>query len=101
LVVVTGVVVQLGAAMLARHRAESAADLAALAAASAMLGGPDRACAAASTFARANGADLLSCEQDSLDVRLRVRVRVRAGPLVGSAVGRARAGPVIPTMPGG
>jgi secretion/DNA translocation related TadE-like protein len=101
LLVVTGAVVQFGAAMLARHRAEVAADLAALAAASVLLGGRDRACAAAETYARSNGAQLLSCEQDSLDVRLQVRVRVRAGPLVGSAVGRARAGPAVTTAPDG
>jgi secretion/DNA translocation related TadE-like protein len=93
-IAVVGVAVQLGAALLARHRAEVAADLAALAAASMVLGGPDVACAAAMDLAHANGAELLSCEQDLLTVRVQVSVRVRAGPMVGTATGRARAGPV-------
>jgi secretion/DNA translocation related TadE-like protein len=94
LVLVTGLAVQLGAVLIARHRAEVAADLAALSAASLVLGGSERACAAAAQYARENNAELVSCEQESLDVRVEVRVRVRAGPLLGAALGRARAGPV-------
>lgn len=94
LVVITGVAVQLAAVLLARHRAEVAADLAALAGAAVVLAGSDTACGAATVTATANGSELVSCEQDSLDLRVQVRVRVRAGPLVGSAAGRARAGPV-------
>lgn len=95
LVIVTGIAVQLGAVLLARHRAEAAADLAALAAAALVLGGTEPPCAAAEHYARANGAELVSCALDSLDVRIQVSVRVRAGPLVGVATGRARAGPAL------
>jgi secretion/DNA translocation related TadE-like protein len=95
LVIVTGTAVQLGAVLLARHRAEAAADLAALAAAALVLGGTELPCAAAERYARANGAELVSCTLDSFDVRIQVSVRVRAGPLVGVATGRARAGPAL------
>jgi secretion/DNA translocation related TadE-like protein len=94
LVLFTGLAIQLGAVLIARHRAEVAADLAALSAASVVLGGADRACAAAAEYARENNAELVSCKQESLDIRVEVRVRVRAGPLLGAALGRARAGPV-------
>lgn len=94
LILLTGLAVQLGAVLLARHRAENAADLAALAGAAVVLDGSDRACATAGEIARANGAELVSCHQESLDVRVQARVRVRAGPLTGLATGRARAGPV-------
>jgi secretion/DNA translocation related TadE-like protein len=96
LVLVTGIAGELGTVLLSRHRAEAAADLAALAAASVALGGKDRSCAAAADLAGANGGELVSCDQDSLTIRVQVRVRVRAGPLVGTAIGRARAGPVEP-----
>jgi secretion/DNA translocation related TadE-like protein len=80
---VVGVLVLVGAAlgvagaMVHAHRvAQSAADLAALAAARSRARGED-ACTAASTIAEANGATIDSCAVDGFDVRLQVTV---AGP---------------------
>jgi secretion/DNA translocation related TadE-like protein len=61
--VVAMVVVLRTTAVIARHRAESAADEAALAAAT-QIGRSDQACPAAAAVARANGARLLSCVAD-------------------------------------
>ncbi|MGY1689223.1 Rv3654c family TadE-like protein [Geodermatophilus sp. SYSU D01105] len=91
-------VVLVGAAVVGRHRATGAADLAALAGAeSAVRSRPD-ACAAAEGVARANGARLTACSVDpGAIVDVAVEVRVRLGPLgTGSATARARAGPVLP-----
>jgi secretion/DNA translocation related TadE-like protein len=57
-----GGLVMLVLVLTAQHRAASAADLAALAAASQLWSSPDTACAAASEVAAANHARLLSCE---------------------------------------
>ena len=95
LAVLAVAVVLVGAAALARHRAGTAADLAALAAAGrAVLGEPD-ACAAAAHVARANAAALVACSVDgSAVVEVRVAVPVRlAGLGVHVASARARAGP--------
>lgn len=94
LLVVTGLAVQLGAGVLARQRAETAADLSALAGAANVLQGPDIACAAAVAVASANDAAAESCSVSGPEVRVTVTVLVNAGPLIGSAAGRARAGPV-------
>lgn len=99
-VAVTGMVLLLGsalgvvAAMLVDHRrAQSAADLAALAGADALADGGD-ACAAAGATAGANGADLTSCAVHGEDVVVEVRV---TGPRwlgqTGDLEARARAGP--------
>ncbi len=56
----------------AQHRAASAADLAALAAASQLWRSPGTACAAASEVAAANHARLLSCEVDADSVAVSV-----------------------------
>lgn len=82
------------AAMVRAHRvAESAADLAALAAASAIGGGRDP-CAAAVATATANGARVTACTVEGRDVTLRVLV---AGPRwLGQSAdleAEARAGP--------
>ena len=92
LIVVTGVCVRLGGAMLARQRAETAADLGALAGAAQELGGPDVACAGARRVVVANGGRLVSCVLDQWDVLVAVEVPVVAFGGVASA--RARAGPV-------
>jgi secretion/DNA translocation related TadE-like protein len=94
-------VVLMGAAMTARHRASTAADMAALAAAGhAVLGDPGP-CDAAARIARANGADLDRCAVGAeATVEVVVGVPVRLGPagnFVASA--HARAGPV--TAPSG
>lgn len=60
LLVVAGMVTVRGLAVLGRHRAESAADLAALAAAG-RIGFTDAPCAVAGPIAAANGAAVRSC----------------------------------------
>ena len=94
LLVVTATALHLGAAVLARHRAETAADLAALAGAARALTEPDQVCAAAGRIAAANGAAMTSCDQVGLQVLVQVRVIVPVGGLSAAAFGRARAGPV-------
>ncbi|WP_426242841.1 Rv3654c family TadE-like protein [Nocardioides sp. LHG3406-4] len=77
----------------AHRRAQSAADLAALAAADALSRGGD-GCVVAGAVAQANGAALASCRVEGADVWVEVRVR---GPDWRGAgrdhVARARAGP--------
>jgi len=80
-------------AALARHRAESAADLAALAGAIHAVSGVDDACGAAQSIAARNAASLSACEVDGSVVTVTVSC-----PLAGSlgrwhADGSARAGP--------
>ena len=58
---ITGGGVYLGAAVVARHRAQAAADLAALAAAGKLLWQPGAACAEADRIAGAQHARMLSC----------------------------------------
>jgi secretion/DNA translocation related TadE-like protein len=90
----TGLAVHLGAATLARQRAETGADLAALAGAAKVLQGSDVACAAAVRAAVANGVDAHTCTVSGTDVLVMVVATAGAGPFSGSATGRARAGPV-------
>ncbi|MGW0735375.1 Rv3654c family TadE-like protein [Streptomyces sp. NPDC002851] len=87
--VVFGAVLLMGQAVLVRHRAGGAADLAALAAADHALRGQRAACSGAGRVARAQGAEVVRCvvRGEVADVT----VRVRAGPF-NSAV-RSRAGP--------
>jgi secretion/DNA translocation related TadE-like protein len=90
--------VLVGAAVVGRHRASAAADLAALAAAEHAVRGDPAACAAAGEVAGANGARLTACTVgDAAVVDVAVAVPVRLGPLgVSQAGARARAGPVEP-----
>ncbi len=90
----TALIVHLGAATLARQRAEVGADLAALAGAATVLRGPDLACARAIAVATANGVTVEDCRLRGVDVLVVVTAEVRAGPFGGAASGRARAGPV-------
>lgn len=83
----------LGAAVAARHRAQAAADLAALAAAARLPTGAESACGQGSALARAMRAEVTDCVVDALDVVLTVEVRVACGRW-GSARALARAGPV-------
>ena len=80
----------------AHRRAESAADLAALAGGGAVAGGRDP-CAAADAVARRNGAQLEQCDPQGLTVAVVVTV---PGPrllgLLSPLSARARAGPVTP-----
>jgi len=100
LVVVTGAAVQLGAALLARHRAETAADLGALAGAVLVLQGRQTACGRAATVARANAAIVTACTIDGADLLVTVTAPARLGPLSATATGRARAGPAASTADG-
>ncbi|MHA6628272.1 Rv3654c family TadE-like protein [Pseudonocardia sichuanensis] len=85
----------LGAAVHARHRAEAAADLAALAAAGMAVQGSAPACARAAEIATAMGATVTTCGLAGWDALVEVGVPVPlALPGLGTATGRARAGPV-------
>jgi secretion/DNA translocation related TadE-like protein len=92
-------------AVLARHRAESAADLVALAAAARIGVGTDY-CAAAGRIAEANALQLVACRlaldtgERSGSVTVQVRVRV-ALPIVGGqdVVASARAGRLPASLP--
>ncbi|MFD3327018.1 Rv3654c family TadE-like protein [Streptomyces sp. NPDC058701] len=91
---VFGGVLLLGQAVVARHRAAAAADLAVLAAAASWAHGPEAACAAAGRVARAQDAAVSSCRV------LGEEAEVSAQPATGTFTPtiRARAGP--PADPG-
>lgn len=89
-IVITGIGIRLGGAMLAREQAETAADLGALAGAAHMLEGTAVACARAGAIAAANRGTVVSCEVEGLDLLLEVRTPSWGG----SAQAHARAGPV-------
>jgi secretion/DNA translocation related TadE-like protein len=83
-----------GSAVIARHRVQAAADLAALAAAARLAGGADIACAQASAIARAMDATVADCVVDDLDVVITAEAPVAFGAWgVGRAYAAARAGP--------
>ncbi|MFH8381255.1 Rv3654c family TadE-like protein [Kitasatospora sp. NPDC018058] len=91
--------IAVGAVVAARHRAESAADLAALAAADRLLLEADGGCGRAAGIAAAQGAALVSCAVDRSADAVEVVAEVPVGGLpvrlpVGPARARARAGPV-------
>lgn len=94
LLAITGLAAHLGAAALARQRAETGADLAALAGAAKVLLGPDPVCTNVFRVAVANGVDVQSCSVVGTDVLVTVTAHAGAGPFAGTAIGRARAGPV-------
>ena len=84
-----------GAAGVARHRAQAAADLAALAGAAYVPAGTDTACTRASELARAMGTIAVTCEMDGLDLVVTVEASITLGPTrMGPAQAVARAGPV-------
>ncbi|MFC8668584.1 Rv3654c family TadE-like protein [Streptomyces sp. NPDC057199] len=100
LCVVFGAVLAMGQAVVIRHRAGGAADLAALAAADRWMDGGMAACAQADRVARAQGTRVVRCavQGEISDVTvaagrgpLTAEVRARAGP----------AGPVGPVVPAG
>lgn len=93
LCVVFGIGLALGQAVVDRHRAAGAADLAALAAAGHWAEGGDAACARADEVARAHGTRLVRCAivGDTSDVT----AAVERGPFTAKV--RARAGPATPT----
>ncbi|MGE2834119.1 Rv3654c family TadE-like protein [Mycobacterium sp. SMC-4] len=90
---VTALAGSLGAAAVARHRAQAAADLAAYSAAVRLPAGPDAACATARTVAEAMRATVSDCRIDDLDVTVDVEAAVHLRWLPGPARATARAGP--------
>ena len=95
LIAMTVACAYLGAAVIARHRAQSAADLAALAAAGRLTQGAEAACAHAVSVAMAMDTKVADCSVIGLDVVVAVDVPVALGRL-GNREARAvaRAGPV-------
>jgi secretion/DNA translocation related TadE-like protein len=89
---ITGGSAYLGSAVVARHRAQAAADLAALAAAARLAAGPESACAQARAVAREMRVSTTGCDVHDLDVVVTVDVRLAVGGW-GSAGAAARAGP--------
>jgi len=87
LLAVTVLLATLGTVGVARHRAASAADLAALASARHLLDGTS--CPAAARVAAAQSAVLLGCRVGTGSVTVEVAVRVGS---LGTARARARAG---------
>jgi secretion/DNA translocation related TadE-like protein len=84
----------LGSAVIARHRAQAAADLASLAAAGRVADGADAACARADLVARAMRTTVTQCVVEDLDVVVTVDAAVALGRFgVGPARAAARAGP--------
>ncbi|MCX4907681.1 Rv3654c family TadE-like protein [Streptomyces sp. NBC_00878] len=103
LCVVFGALLAMGQAVVTRHRAGGAADLAALAAADRWMDGGTEACAQADRVARAQGARVVRCavQGEISDVTvaagrgpLTAEVRARAGPA-------GPVGPVVPASPPG
>lgn len=90
---------QAGAATVARERAETAADLGALAGAAVVLSGERAACYAAAEVVAANGGAVGSCALQGVDVQVVVTLDVAIGPVVRRAEARARAGPVAQQSP--
>ena len=81
--------VQLGAAVVVRHRVTGAADLAALAGASNVVDGDGKACEQAKRVAEANRANLISCAVSGWEVVVEVSATTPFGPVNA----RSRAGP--------
>jgi secretion/DNA translocation related TadE-like protein len=87
----------LGSAVIARHRAQAAADLASLAAAGRLADGADVACQQASAIAQAMHTALTRCAVEDLDVIVAVDAAVALGHFrVRPARASARAGPAEP-----
>ncbi len=91
----TLLIAQVGFVVVARHRAQAAADLAALAAAGALVEGVDPACDEAEVLARRMGTRIRACGATEWDVTVTVERNVPIG-LYGERIVRAsaRAGPV-------
>lgn len=91
LLCIAGTGVYLGAAMVARHRAQTTADLAALAGAARLSYGAAQACARAAAVARAMRVGDVGCVVRELDVVVTVEVPIG---IAGAARAVARAGPI-------
>lgn len=95
LIVLTLVIAQLGAVVVARHRAQAAADLGALAAASLLTAGAEAGCAEAGTLGRRMGMGVRRCVVEQWDVVVVVEADVSFGVFGARTVSAAaRAGPV-------
>ena len=82
----------LGSVVVAQHRAQAAADLAALAGARSLAAGADAACRQVAAVSEAMRAAVHHCSIERLDVVVAVGVRV-GGPVAALARASARAGP--------
>ncbi|MFR9752604.1 Rv3654c family TadE-like protein [Nocardia sp. 004] len=93
---VTVVIAQVGVVIVARHRAQAAADMAALAGAGTLVDGTEIACAEAEDVARRMGARIQNCEVTEWDMTITTERNVPIG-LYGDRIVRAiaRAGPVV------
>jgi secretion/DNA translocation related TadE-like protein len=94
LIAVTGGMLHVGSAVIARHRAQAAADLAALAAATQIASGIESACAQATLVARAMDSSVTDCAADGLEVVVHVEVGLGAWRF-GPAHAAARGGPAL------
>ncbi|MER5486344.1 Rv3654c family TadE-like protein [Streptomyces sp. NPDC002812] len=95
LMAVFGGVLLLGQAVVSRHRAAAAADLAALAAAASWAHGPEAACATAVRVAVAQGVQITGCVVTGEVAE--VTARTPTGPFRPEL--RSRAGPTVPGEP--
>jgi secretion/DNA translocation related TadE-like protein len=95
LLVITIGGVYVGSAVITRHRAQAAADLAAVAAAVHLADGTRAACSRASALALAMRTTVTQCVVENLDVIVTAETSVPLGRIaVGPARATARAGPV-------
>lgn len=94
LMVLVAVGVQIGAAVVTRHRVAAAADLAALAAAGQLVVGGDRACERAGRIAQRMSATMTACRISEWEAYVEVTARPPGwAALAGTASAHARAGP--------
>ncbi len=97
IVMVTGGMLHVGSAVVARHTAQSAADLSALGGAGALDGGDESACEMSAVIAERMRTVLAECEvQGGWDVLVEIRAPVLLSGfgIGGDAQAYARAGPV-------
>ncbi len=95
LLAVTAGLLVLGTSVVARHRAQAAADLAALGAAGDLVDGAEAACGQAQSIAAAMRTAVADCTVDDLDVIVTVEAAVQLSNWsLGPARAKARAGPV-------
>lgn len=86
----------IGQASAARHRAQGAADAAALAGAARVLFGEGEACAAAQAMVEQSSTEFVRCEVDGLEVTVYVDETPTGIPqALGPARAVSRAGPVL------
>lgn len=94
LVVLAVLSAAVAAAVGTHRRVQGAADLAALAGASAAASGPGRGvCAEVGRIAAANSAQVRSCLRDGPEVAVVLEAQLHLGPYAGTLSARARAGP--------